>query len=143
MRTLFAVFTSIALSAFLKCNAQVKYDSSIEMKYEPAEAKMRSIEREVILQDSSISITNWLNGSSETLYLKVDSTSNKPYSIGRVDGKWHYCTRSSLSGKETKYIVILTKDSLYTSLLVAQKLDEITFIKSIITLKNELDLSKQ
>ena len=72
--------------------------------------KIERISRLVIFTESTITITNWLNGGKESKKLKIDRVVDKEYSMDGVC-KWYYCTstiKDPINGF-SKAIIIVPK----------------------------------
>lgn len=88
MKKLLLVITSIVF--FLTAPAQT-INSSNNI-YKKATFVIETKNRVIVISDISISISNFTNGGSETLYFNVDKTQNKD--LGGLIGeqKVYYCT---------------------------------------------------
>jgi hypothetical protein len=88
--------------------------------------------RVITITDKEISVTNFLNGGRETLYLTVNKIENVDYYI---DGlcKTYRCvtkTKGAISGESQKVIVYKTA----LQLTVAMFVDEVTIMKYIFSI---------
>ena len=114
--------------------SQTTYDSSVTTRYK-SEGKVIEKQRTITISDSEITITNFVGGT-KPLNLKVNEIKEKEDNWGSLK-KWYYCTskdKSVARGKYTEFIIVMKK--LYPSdMEVNQKLDEVTFIKTVLSLK--------
>ena len=113
---------------------QNTYNSSVTTKY-TLEGEVIEKQRTITISDAEIKITNFLGGT-KTLNLKVNDIKEKE---DDWDGlmKWYYCTSTEkdvISGKYTEFIIIIKK-SYPSDMKVCQKVDEVTFIKTVMSLR--------
>lgn len=112
---------------------QKTYNSSVTTNYK-VEGKVFKKQRTITISDNEITITNFIGGT-KTLNLKVNDIQEKE---DEWDGlmKWYYCInlKKDISGKNTEYIVIIKK-SYPSDMTVCQKVDDVTFIKSMFSLR--------
>ncbi len=113
---------------------QKTYNSSLTTKYK-FEGEVIEKQRTITVSDTEITISNFIGGT-KLLKLKVNDKKEKE---DKWDGlmNWYYCTRTDkdvLSGKNTKYIIIIKK-SYPSNMTVCQKVDEVTFIKTVLSLE--------
>lgn len=73
------------------CNSQVTYNSTWSIN-EKSEFKQDHTKRIISISDTEISISNFSNGSSETIYLKVDNVVIKDWGVFDGVCKTYYCT---------------------------------------------------
>ncbi len=87
---------------------QFESKSSIKEYKEP---KLLNISRLLVFTDNSITISNWLNGGTEALKLKIDKIVDKDYSREGIC-KWYYCTslKSDIFNGFFKAIIIVPKN---------------------------------
>lgn len=114
--------------------SQTTYNSSVTTKYK-LEGEIIEKQRIIIISDSEINITNFVGGA-KPLNLKVNEIKEKE---DDWDGlmKWYYCIskdKDVISGNYTEFIIVMKK-SYPSDIEVNQKVDEVTFIKSIFSLK--------
>jgi hypothetical protein len=112
---------------------QTTYNSSITTKYR-LEGEVIEKERNITITDTEITITNFVGGT-QPLNLKVNGIKEIE---DQWDGlkKWYYCIRMDkhvLSGKHSEYVIIVKK-SYPSEMEVNQKVDEVTFIKTVLSL---------
>lgn len=126
----------IILSIVFATNAygQKSYNSSVTTKYK-SEGEVIEKQRTITISDSKIIISNFVGGT-KPIELKVNNIKEKE---DKWDGlmKWYYCTRMEknvISGKYTEYIIIIKK-SYPSDMKVCQKVDEVTFIKTVLSLR--------
>lgn len=113
---------------------QTTYNSSVTTKYK-TEGEVIEKQRTITVSDTEITISNFVGGT-KPLNLKVNEIKEKE---DDWDGlmKWYYCTskdKDVISGKHTEYIIILKK-SYPSDMKVNQKVDEVTFIKTVLSLR--------
>ncbi|HAQ17771.1 MAG TPA: hypothetical protein DCR40_00895 [Prolixibacteraceae bacterium] len=110
---------------------QTTYRSSVTTT---SEGEVIEKQRIITISDTEITITNFLGGT-KTLTLKVNDIKEKEY-FDRLM-KWYYCTSTDkdfITGKNTEYIIIMKK-SYPSDMTVCQKIDEVTFIKTVFSLR--------
>lgn len=113
---------------------QTTYNSSVTTKYK-SEGEVVEKQRIIAVSDTEITITNFVGGT-KPLNLKVYEIKEKE---DEWDGlmKWYYCKskdKDAISGKFTEYIIIMKKS--YPSVMeVNQKVDEVTYIKTVLNLR--------
>ena len=92
-------------------------------------------QRIITISDSEITITNFVGGT-EPLNLKVNE-------IKEIEDeweglmKWYYCARKDkdeISEEYTEFIIVIKKSNPYIMKL-NQKIDEVTFLKTVLSLK--------
>ncbi len=113
---------------------QTTYNSSVTTKYR-SEGEVIEKQRTITISDTEITITNFVGGT-KPLNLKVNDIKEKE---DDWDGlmKWYYCTsveKDVISSKNTAYIIIMKK-SYPSDMTVCQKVDEVTFIKTVLSLR--------
>lgn len=111
---------------------QTTYNSSVTTKYK-SEGEVIEEQRTITVSDTEITITNFVGGT-KPLNLKVNEIKEKE---DDWDGlmKWYYCTsKDVISGKNTEYIIIMKK-SYPSNMEINQKVDEVTFIKTVLSLR--------
>lgn len=113
---------------------QTTYNSSVTTKYK-SEGEVIEKHRTITVSDTEIIITNFVGGT-KSLNLKVNEIKEKE---DDWDGlmKWYYCTsrdKDVISGKNTEYIIIMKK-SYPSDMEINQKVDEVTFIKTVLSLR--------
>lgn len=90
----------------------------------------------ITISDTKVTISNFVGGS-ELLELTVNQIKEKEDWWDSSITKWYYCTTTTkdrITGKFTEFIIILEK-SYPSSMDVHQKLDEVTFIKTVLSLE--------
>lgn len=115
-------------------HGQTTYNSSVTTKYK-FEGEVFEKQRTITISDTKITITSFLGGTNP-LNLKVNEIQEKE---DDWDGlmKWYYCInleKDVISGKNTEYIIIMKK-SYPSDMTVCQKVDEVTFLKSVLSLR--------
>ena len=116
------------------CFAQKNYNSSVTTKYK-TEGEIIEKSRTINVSDTEISISNFLGGT-RTLILKVDKIDEKEYGWDGMS-KWYFCTSTEkdiINDEYTKYIIIMAS-SYPSDMKVFQKVDEVTYIKTVFSLK--------
>lgn len=126
---IFSLFLAISGNAI----SQTTYNSSVTTKYK-SEGEVIEKQRTITISDTDITITNFVGGT-KPLNLKVNEIKEKEDSW---DGlmKWYYCTskdKDVINGY-TEYIIVMKK-SYPSDLEVNQKVDEVTFIKTVLSLR--------
>lgn len=125
----------IALTAFVSnVYGQVNYTSSVTTKYN-SKSEIIEKQRTITISDKEVTITNFVGGT-QSLNLKVNEIKEKKDDF---DGlmKWYYCMETEkdvLSGKYTEFIIIMKKSN-PSNISVCQKVDEVTFIKTVLSLR--------
>jgi len=114
--------------------SQSTYNSSVTTKYK-SEGEVIEKQRTITISGSEITITNFVGGT-KPLNLKVNEIKEKE---DDWDGlmKWYYCTskyKDVISGKYTEFIIVMKK-SYPSDMKVNQKVDEVTFIKTVLSLR--------
>lgn len=92
-------------------------------------------QRTIIVSDTEITITNFL-GETKPLNLEVNEIKEKEDKRNRLI-KWYYCTskdKDVISEKYTEYIII-KKKAFPSDMEINQKIDEVTFIKKVFSLR--------
>lgn len=127
----------IIFSIFLKFSlfAQVDQFESKSAIREEKEFKVEHVSRLIVFTESTITISNWLNGGQEALKLKIDSSVNKEYSLDGVC-KWYYCIslKKDFINGYTKTIIIVPKSK--------DKLNVFTFANEVTVYTTEILISK-
>ena len=126
---IFSLFLIISGNAF----SQTTYNSSVTTKYK-TEGEVIEKQRTITISDTDITITNFVGGT-KPLNLKVNEIKEKE---DDWDGlmKWYYCTskdKDVINGY-TEYIIVMKK-SYPSDMKVNQKVDEVTFIKTVLSLR--------
>jgi len=128
---------NLILVAFLLSSvtvfSQTTYNSSVTTKYK-SEGEVIEKQRTITVSDTEITITNFVGGT-KPLNLTVDEIKEKE---DDWDGlmKWYYCTskdKDVINGY-TEYIIVMKK-SYPSDMEVNQKVDEVTFIKTVLSLR--------
>jgi len=110
---------------------QKTYNSSVTTT---SQGEVIEKQRTITISDTEATITNFLGGT-KTLILKVNDIKEKEY-MDRLM-KWYYCTSTDkdiMTGKNTEYILII-KITYPSDITVCQKIDEVTFIKTVFSLR--------
>uniref|UniRef100_UPI00404730E7 hypothetical protein n=1 Tax=Roseivirga sp. TaxID=1964215 RepID=UPI00404730E7 len=99
-----------------------------------SEGEVIEKQRTITISDTDITITNFVGGT-KPLNLKVNEIKEKD---DKWDGlmKWYYCTskdKDVINGY-TEYIIVMKK-SYPSDLEINQKVDEVTFIKTVLSLR--------
>jgi hypothetical protein len=128
---LIIIFVAFASNIF----AQTKYQSSFTTKYS-SEGKIIDKKREITILDEEIKISNYVGGTN-MLNLKVDSIKEKKDDLSGALMKWYYCTNTEIDVIKNEYsqYIIIIKKTYPTSMTLCKKLDEVTFLKSVFSLK--------
>lgn len=114
--------------------SQTTYSSSMTTKYKSVGDVVEK-QRIITISDSEITITNFVGGT-EPLNLKVNE-------IKEIEDeweglmKWYYCVRKDkdeISEEYTEFIIVIKKSNPYIMKL-NQKIDEVTFLKTVLSLK--------
>jgi len=128
---------NLILVAFLLSSvtvfSQTTYNSSVTTSYE-SEGEVIEKQRTITVSDTEITITNFVGGT-KPLNLTIDEIKEKE---DNWDGlmKWYYCTskdKDVINGY-IKYIIVMKK-SYPSDMEVNQKVDEVTFIKTVLSLR--------
>lgn len=108
--------------------SQTTYNSSVTTKYK-VEGEIVKKQRTISISDTEITISNFV-GETEPLNLKVNKIKEEE---DDWDGlmNWYYCTRTD---KNAEYIIKMKK-SYPSNMEVFQKIDEVTFIKTVLSLR--------
>ena len=110
---------------------QKTYNSSVTTT---SQGEVIEKQRTIAISDTEATITNFLGGT-KTLILKVNDIKEKEYMDKLM--KWYYCTSTDkdiMTDKNTEFILIIKK-TYPSDITVCQKIDEVTFIKSVFSLK--------
>jgi len=114
---------------------QKTYNSSVTTNYE-SKGEVVEKNRTITISEKKITITNLLDGGTKTLNLKVNAIKEKKdYWDGQMI--WYYCIcteKDVITGEIFEYLVIMKKSN-PTNISVCQKLDEVTFIKTVFSLR--------
>ena len=114
--------------------SQTTYSSSMTTKYKSVGDVVEK-QRIITISDSEITITNFVGGT-EPLNLKVNE-------IKEIEDeweglmKWYYCVRKDkdeISEEYTEFIIVIKKSNPYIMKL-NQKIDEVTFLKTVLSIK--------
>lgn len=132
MKKIISITSFLLLS--IMCVCQVPYNSSYSIN-RVTKIEIEQKNRTVILSDTDISISNFIDGGNVTQYLTVDSAKFKDW--GEFDGirKTYYCTTkdSNFINGYQKVILYVNKHDL---LEVAIFADEISIYRYSINLEN-------
>ncbi len=110
---------------------QKTYNSSVTTT---SQGEVIEKQRTIAISDTEATITNFLGGT-KTLILKVNDIKEKEYMDKLM--KWYYCTSTDkdiMTDKNTEFILIIKK-TYPSDITVCQKIDEVTFIKTVFSLK--------
>lgn len=126
----------LLILVFLASNvySQTTFNSSVTTKYK-SEGEIIKKPRTITVSNSEITISNFIGGT-KPLNLIVNEIKEKE---DDWDGlmNWYYCTSTDqdvISGKKSEYIIIMKK-SYSSELEVYQKVDDVTFIKTVLSLR--------
>jgi len=125
----FSVFLFLSGNVF----CQTTYNSSVTTKYK-SEAEVVEKQRSITISDTEITITNFVGGTMP-LNLTVNEIKEKEDDWNGLM-KWYYCvsTVKDVINGYTEYIIVMKK-SYPSNMEVNQKVDEVTFIKTVLSLR--------
>ena len=126
----------LLILVFLASNvySQTTYNSSVTTRYK-SEGEIIKKPRTITVSNSEITISNFIGGT-KPLNLIVNEIKEKE---DDWDGLmiWYYCTSTDqdvISGKKSEFIIKMKKSN-STELEVYQKVDDVTFIKTLLSLR--------
>jgi hypothetical protein len=123
---LLLLFISITVSG------QTTYNSSVTTRYK-FEGEVFEKQRTITVSDTIITITNFVGGTKPLNLIVNEIKAKKDEYEGIM--KWYYCiSKDVISGKHIEFIIIMKKSYPF-SMDVNQKIDEVTFIKTVLSLR--------
>ena len=116
--------------------SQTTYNSSMTTQYKP-DSELIKKARTVTVSDSEIIITDY-NEGAKPLKIKVNKIEEKENDLDGISlMKWYYGSntdKNPITGKNTEYIVVMKKQE-PSVLELYQKINDVTFAKSVISLR--------
>lgn len=116
--------------------SQTTYNSSMTTKYKP-DSELIKKPRKVTISDSEIIITDYKEGA-KPLKIKVNKIKEIENDLDGISlMKWYYGSntdRNSITGKNTEYVAVIKKYD-PSILELYQKINDVTFAKSVISLR--------
>lgn len=116
--------------------SQAIYSSSMTTNYKP-DSEIIKRTRTVSVSDTEIVISDY-NEGAKPLKIKVNRIEEKEDNLDGINlMKWYYCSnieKNPITGKNTEYVVVLKKQE-PSVLELYQKINEVTFAKSVISLR--------
>ena len=122
------------LMSSLTVFSQTTYNSSVTTKYK-TEGEVFQKQRTITVSDTVITITNFLGGT-KPLNLKVNEIKEKKDDFDGLMKRYYYCTarEKDVINGYTEYIIVMKK-SYPSNMEINQKVDEVTFIKTVLSLR--------
>ena len=116
--------------------SQTTYNSSMTTNYKP-DSELIKKPRIISVSDTEIIISDYREGA-KPLKIKVNKIEEKEDDLDGISMmKWYYCSnmdKNPITGKNTEYVVVMKKQE-PSVLELYQKINEVTFAKSIISLR--------
>lgn len=135
-----ARYSLLVLSFFLfsinQGFSQTTYNSSMTTNYKPDSESIKK-PRIISVSDTEIIISDYKEGA-KPLKIKVNKIEEKEDDLDGISMmKWYYCSnidKNPITGKNTEYVVVMKKQE-PSVLELYQKINEVTFAKSFISLR--------